>query len=77
MSTVTTESGQARRDLIAMFETARELAAAERERAAGLRAVIRHAVSNSSITEDERDVVDVRMPLTDWQALRRSAGDEH
>jgi hypothetical protein len=77
MSTVTTESGQARRDLIAMFEDAQQLAAAERKRAAGLQAVIRRAVSNSSITEDERDVVDVRMPLTDWQALRSSARDEH
>lgn len=77
MSTVTTESGQARQGLIAMFEEAQQLAAAERERAAGLRAVIRRAVSNSSTTEDERDVVAVRMPLADWQALRRSVGDEH
>jgi hypothetical protein len=77
MSTVTTSGGQAREALIAMFEDAQQLAAAERERAAGLQAVIRRAVSNSSITEDERDVVDVRMPLTDWQALRGSAGDKH
>ena len=72
MSPVTTESGQARKDLIAMFEEAQQLAEGERRKARGLRAVISRAVSNSSVHE-RGDGVDVHMPRDAWQALQDSA----
>lgn len=75
MSSVTTESGQARKDLIALFEEAQGLASTERTRARELRSVVRRAISNSQ-TEEHGGHVDVHMPLTDWQALKRSATEE-
>lgn len=75
MSSVTTESGQARKDLIAMFEEAQKLAGTERARARELRSVVRQAVSHSRAKEHGGHV-DVHMPLTDWQALERSATEE-
>lgn len=75
MSSVTTESGQAREDLISMFEAAQQLASTERTRAREVRSVVRRAVSNSQ-AEEHGGHVDVHMPLTDWTALKRSATEE-
>ncbi|BBB00604.1 hypothetical protein RVR_10603 [Actinacidiphila reveromycinica] len=72
---MTTKSGQARRDLIAMFEEAQRVVSAEREHGRHLRAVVRQAVSNSRAVEDGGHV-DVHMPLTDWQALRSAAYEQ-
>jgi hypothetical protein len=75
MSPVTTESGQARSDLIALFEEAQGVAGAERERASGYRAAIRKAVTDSTVQE-QGDQVHLEMPGGTWQALREIAADE-
>lgn len=75
MSPVTTKSGQARSDLIAMFDEAQRLAGSERERASGFHAVIREAVTDSTVTE-QGDQVHLEMPGRTWQALREIAADE-
>jgi hypothetical protein len=72
MSSVTTESGQARSDLIRMFEEAQALASAERERARTCRAAITRAVSDSRVRE-QGDQVHIDMPRQAWDDLRRSA----
>lgn len=72
MSSVTTQSGQARSDLIEMFKEAQRLAGAERERARTYRSAIFRAVSDSTVRE-QGDQVHIDMPRRTWDELRRAA----
>lgn len=75
MPRVTTESGQAREDLIAMFEEAQQLAGRERARARGYRVAIQRAVSTTSRVRERGGEVEVQMPRESWQALQDCAND--
>jgi len=72
MSSVTTQSGQARSRLIEMFREAQRLARTERERARAARSLIKGVVTDSSVRE-QGDVVHLTMPRQTWDALRRSS----
>lgn len=73
MHSMTTQSGQARSRLIAMFSEAQMLARRERERAAAARSLIACAVADSTVREAKGDHVLIEMPCETWDALRKGA----
>lgn len=73
MHSMTTESGQARSCLIAMFREAQALARTERERAMAARSLIACAVADSTLRETNGDRVLIEMPCETWDALRKGA----
>lgn len=75
MPTVTTQSGQARGDLVSLFKQAQDLARQERDRAAELQAVIDAAVTGATETDVEGQVC-VRMSPQAWAQLRERANHE-
>lgn len=74
MSSVTTQSGQARSRLIEMFRQAQRLVLIERKRATAARSLIKRAVEDSTVRE-QGDVVHLVMPHQTWDDLR-SANDQ-